>query len=92
MKRTGWMAGVALLALAVGGCASNEPEGFMPGDNLDLDGKPRPIQAAPSAPGAVTPGAAGAEYKPDAGARAPSPAEQRATLGYTPEAAGSTGS
>lgn len=92
MTRTGWMAGLALLTLAAGGCASSEPEGFMPGDNLDLDGKPRPVQAAPAAPGSVAPGGAAAEYKPDAEAKPASPAEQRAQLGYTPDAASTTGS
>jgi hypothetical protein len=86
MRRLGWAAALGVILLAAAGCTSNEPEGFKPGDTLDLNGNPRKIEeAAPPAPGAVAP--ATRAYTPDAAAKTPSPAEQRSQLGYTPDAA-----
>jgi hypothetical protein len=88
-----WLAAASLFLIVAAGCASNEPEGFKPGDTLDLDGKPRPIAKTPEKAG--TPGAPAAGEKVEelkGGDTAASKAEQKNTLGYAPDASGAPGS
>ena len=82
---------IAILALSLAGCSSNEPQGFMPGDTEGIGhGIPaaEPAKEAPRTTDKATPKEAEAGDSTKTDGASLSQGEARNSLGYTPDAEG----